>query len=165
MLFHVKKREFVTSFSKEKTIAKIRERLPKNFFSQNRDCEFLGYVTEDSFKICKNLRYNMPAFVRINNSFQPIAHAKVETSEKGAKVTLALRMNILVAIFMFLIEILILAETVFGLLYSIFSDFSEGMPFFLLGALFFFLIEGLLYLSFSRPAKRLSERIEEILSF
>ena len=165
MLFHVKRKEIVTSFSKEKTIAKIRERLPENIFSRTRDYEFFGHVTEDSFKIYKNLRYNMPSFVSIKNSFRPVACGKVESSENGAKVTLILRMNILVAVFVFLMEIFLLATAFFGLLYSVFSDLWRGMELLLPCALIFFFIEGLLYLAFSRPANTLYERIEDIIRF
>ncbi len=136
-------------------------RLPSKFFKS--DSEFFGYVTENSFKIRKNLRYNLPPFVIQRNSFSPVVIGTVEESAGGSTVRMTLRMDRTVSVFMFVFELLIILTAVFGLASGLIISLDEGFAFFLFATAFFFAIEGLLYLSFTLPAKRIITRLEDIL--
>ena len=70
MLINRIKRALDTPFVPERVMTEIRCRLTDSPFDS--ESEFIGRAEESAFKIRKNPRYNMPAFVRVRNSWTPI---------------------------------------------------------------------------------------------
>lgn len=163
MFIHTIKDEFDTSLPANRIIAQMKRRLPDGIFDS--DCEFFGSVTENSFKVWENLRYNLPPYVIIRNSFSPVATGRIEEVEDGSKVRLTLRINILVSAFIFIFELLSLLETLLGILLCIFGNFDTGIAFTIFPIFFILGWELLLYIAFRRPAMRLIERLKEILQY
>ena len=163
MLLHRKKHEFTTSLSKARILAQIRIRLPSGLL--RADSEFFGYVTDDYFKVRQNPHYKSSSLTAVRNSFAPIAIGRIEENENGSTVKLTVRMNILVAVMELFIQLFTIVESVVGLIYIMFANFQEGVPFFLFGVCFFLAMELSLYFSFHRPAKRMIALLEEILIY
>ena len=84
--------------SPSRVMAQLKMRMPNGLFP-NREYEFYGIADENSFKIIRNLRYNMPRHVRISNSFSPVAVGAVSKTDKGTEISLTLRMNYFVVAF------------------------------------------------------------------
>ena len=163
MLIHRIKQEFTTSISPERVLSHIRSGLLSELLGN--DSEFFGYVSENKFRIEKNLRYKLPAFVFFSNSFAPIAVGKVEQNEAGATVKLKLRMGLLVSPIVFIIEIVALFGILFGITECLFGSFDNGINYTLSGLLIFFGFELLMLFAFKRPAKRMIKRLKELLLF
>ena len=163
MLFNRIHHEFTTSIPAVRVTEQIRMRLPSGRF--RADSEFFGYVTENSFKIRRNRRYNTPLLASYRNSFSPVAIGMLEANDTGTNIKLKLRMNISVGIFIVFFRLILAYCTFIGILACIFDSFSDGAvlvltSFFMTGE-----IELLLFFSFRLPAKRFIERLEEILKY
>ena len=164
MLLHRKKSEIQTGLSPESVRLQLETRMSKGFIVDH-DSEFCGIVYEESFKICKNPRYKLPVTVRVNNSFSPVAVGTVSRNGAGSLISLNLRMNLFVCVFVFLFELASLACAVLTLLGCFMDGFAENFLFPLVSVLFFLFIELLIFLFFRIPADRLLARLEEIFSF
>ena len=163
MLIHIKKQVLTTSLSKERVLEKIKGRIPSRLFAS--DSEFFGSVSDDKFKVRKNYHYNSPVPFLMRNSFMPIAVGRVEECDGGSVVKIKVRMALFVQIFMLFIELFMLAQTLFGVIFCIIGDLQTGVSTVFCGGIMFLSIELLLYFAFSRPAKTLIERLDEILVF
>lgn len=163
-MLHVIKREFTTSLSQQRVISQIKSRLSTGYFKG--DSEYFGYVSENSFKITKNLSYNLPRLVKVRNSFSPVAVGTVAENESGTSVKLKMRMAIPVFAFMLLIEIGTLIGTVLSLIQCIFGSLGDSFQPIdaLLAVALLVMVELLLHFAFRLPAKNMIERLEKLLT-
>jgi len=162
MFIHRIKHEFTTSISPSRVIEQIQSRLPSARF--RNDSEFYGYVSDKSFKIRRNLNYNSLLF-RYRNSFTPFAIGSLTENESDTTVRLELRMNHLVCMFAFVYEVIVAFAILTGVLECIFGVLTDGIIFVVTGIFMLSFMEVLIFFSFKRPAKRMIERLEEILLF
>lgn len=124
MLKHSKKKIIRTEMSPSRVMAQLKMRMPNGLFP-NREYESYGIADENSFKIIRNLRYNMPRHVRISNSFSPVAVGAVSKTDKGTEISLTLRMNYFVVAFVLFLEVALMFCTAVGALGCIIDGFAE----------------------------------------
>ena len=160
MLNYSMKREFETSLSREEVLARISEKLPERFL--DRSSELFGKVGTDFFKVRRNINRNsvFPFYKR--NNANPVAVGRVSEAGEGSLVKILLRMPIIGIAFMSVARLMILFGFLSVLLAGIVDD-----PFVLIGvpfcAFMALAVELLIYLCFVRPARKLADRLEEIL--
>ena len=162
MLFNRIHHEFTTSIPAERVTEQIRMRLPSGLLRVNS--EFLGYVTENSFKIRRNL-YNVPLVSRYGHPFSPVVMGRFEKSESGTTIKLKLRLHLVISVFILIWELFLGFCLLGGILECILGSFGDGVISVLTSVLLTCAIELLLLLFFRLPAKRFIERLEEILKY
>jgi hypothetical protein len=82
-----------TGLSSAELVQRIRSITgEKKLFNFSPLHEFSGHVNENGFEIVKNITYR--------NSFLPIIEGKIEPKSTGAKVTISMRLHLLVMCFM-----------------------------------------------------------------
>ena len=163
MLFNRIHHEFTTSIPAERVTEQIRMRLPSGRF--RADSEFFGYVTENSFKIMRDLRYNVPLFSRYGNPFAPVVMGRFEKSDSGTTIKLKLRLHLMISVFILVWELFLGFCLFGGILECILGSFGDGVISVLTSVLLACAIELLLLFFFRLPAKRFIERLEEILKY
>ena len=124
MLKHSKKKIIRTEMSPSRVMAQLKMRMP-NGLLPNREYEFYGIANENSFKIKRNLRYNMPRHIRIWNSFSPVAVGEVSKTDKGSEISLTLRMDCFAVALAFFLEVALMFCTAVGALGCIIDGFAE----------------------------------------
>ncbi len=132
-LFLFEKCEIKTKLSKKEILKKI------DSFADPEYTYYYGSISEDGFFIAeKNIKHFTGGHSQ--NSFAPVAKAKITESDGMTTVSMVIRMNLLVLI--------LFAPIYFISLLTVFF-----FPFMLI----------LLYFAFVKPAKRLKEAIENLL--
>lgn len=158
MLIHVLKHECQTSLPKSRIISIIKMRTSPSVFKN--DYEFFGLISENSFKIHKNLNYNRRiGYVR--NSFSPIVFASLEENDKKTIIKLKLRITLPILVFTFLLETIMLLGMFIGAIMCFTGDFNVILS----TSLMFSICELLMFLFFKIPAKHMIERLEELLVY
>jgi len=102
MLINRIKRALDTPLRPERVMTEIRCRLTDSPFDS--ESEFIGRAEESAFKIRKNPRYNMPAFVHVRNSWTPILIGTVESRGEGSRVSLTVRPAIIACVIDFIFQ-------------------------------------------------------------
>ena len=161
MLKHSKKKVIRTEMSPTRVMAQLKMRMP-NGLLPNREYEFYGIANENSFKIKRNLRYNMPRHIRISNSFSPVAVGEVSKTDKGSEISLTLRMDCFAVALAFFLEVALMFCTAVGALGCIIDGFAERSKMLIGPPLILLLLELLIACFFKIPAKRLLARLEDI---
>jgi len=163
MLFCSLKRNFYTSIPPESVLSQIQRRLPSGLFRS--DSEFYGCVSDTGFKIRTNYNYNMPFFVGVRKYCPPIAFGSVKENGSGSEVEIRIRVNIVVMLLDLFFKILLAFGAFWGLLCCIFVSLQYGLELFLPcgGSLIFFFIFD--YFAFHKPARKMLNRLEEILIY
>lgn len=133
-LFLFEKCEIKTGLSKKEILKKIGS------FADPEYTDYYGNISEDGFFVTgKNGKYFTGG--HSHNSFAPVAKAKITENDGMTTVSMVIRMKLLVLILFAPIYIISLLTVVL-------------FPFMLV----------LLHFAFVRPAKRLKEKIEDILT-
>ena len=132
-LFLYEKYEIKTKLSKREILKKI------DSFADPEYTDYYGGISEDGFFIAEKNRKHFTGG-HSQNSFAPVAKAKITDSDGMTTVSMVIRMNLLVLILFAPIYIISLLTVVL-------------FPFMLI----------LLHFAFVKPAKRLKEKIEDIL--
>ena len=161
MLKHSKKKIIRTEMSPSRVMAQLKMRMPNGLLS-NRECEFYGIANENSFKIVRNLRYNMPRHIRISNSLSPVAVGEVSKTDKGTEISLTLRMSYFVVAFVLFLEVALMFCTAVGALGCIIDGFAEHSKMLIGPPLTLLFLELVIACFFKIPAKRLLARLEDI---
>ena len=127
------KLEIQTKLSKKEILKKIES------FADPDYTDYYGSVSDDGFFIVEKNRKNFVGG-HTQNSFAPIARAKIDEREGISSVSIVIRMNILVLI-------------LFAPIYFISLLLILPFPIMLI----------ILYFAFVKPAKRLKETLENLL--
>lgn len=162
MLIHRIKKELDTPFVPERVMTEIRCRLTDDTFDS--ESEFIGGVEESTFKIRKNPRYNMPAFVHVRNSWAPVFIGTVESHLEGSRVSLTVRPAIISCVFDLLFQAIGIIEALFAILLCVTGAVEQGVPLLIFSLIFVLAIELFVFLFFKIPAGKMLDRLEEILS-
>ena len=132
-LFLFEKCEIQTEFPKQEVLSRVAS------FIDSEQTDYYGSLSADGFFIGeKNIKHS--TFVRTRNSFAPIAKAKIIEENGITTVSVVLRMHLLVMILF--------------------------VPFYvvsLLTVVMFPFVLGLLHFAFLKPAKKLKQKIENLL--
>ena len=132
-LFLFEKCEIKTKRSKKEILKKM------DSFTDPEYTDYYGNISEDGFFVAEKSRKHFTGG-HSHNSFAPVAKAKITESDGMTTVSMVIRMNLLVLI-------------LFAPIYIIFLLTVVLYPFVFI----------LLHFAFFKPAKRLKEKIEDIL--
>lgn len=132
-LFLFERCEIKTRLSKKEILKKV------DYFADPEYTDYYGSISEDGFVIAEKSRKHLTVGYS-QNSFAPVAKAKITESDGMTTVSMVIRMNLLVLI-------------LFAPIYIIFLLTVVLCPFVFI----------LLHFAFFKPAKRLKEKIEDIL--
>lgn len=132
-LFLFEKFEIQTKLSKQEILKRIKS------FADPEYTDYYGSVSEDGFFVAEKNRKHF-AGGHTQNSFAPVAKAKIEEKDGISTVSVVLRMNILVLI-------------LFAPIYFISLMLVLPFPIMLIAV----------YFAFVKPAKRLKEVLENLL--
>ncbi len=132
-LFLFEKFEIQTKLSKQEILKRIKS------FADPEYTDYYGSVSEDGFFVAEKNRKHF-AGGHTQNSFAPVAKAKIEEKDGISTVSVVLRMNILVLI-------------LFAPIYFISLMLVLPFPIMLIAV----------YFAFVKPAKRLKEALENLL--
>lgn len=132
-LFLFEKCEIKTKLSKKETLKKIAD------FADPEYTDYYGGISEDGFFIAEKNKKSFAGGYS-QNSFAPVAKAKISESNGMTTVSMVIRMNLLV--FILFVPIYIIS---------------------LLTVVLFPAMLILLHFTFIKPAKRLKENIENLL--
>ncbi len=142
----------------KKTKAEIIQILLKNtseqkaiVFIKNYDEFFSGTISEDTFKIWRNIHYR--------NSFLPVIIGKIEEGDGICKVHIAMRMNFFCIVFCFIW----FAGVLFGCLITPFGDVP--MPYALIPYIMLVAAILIVFLPKKIEEKIAKEKLEELLCF
>ena len=131
--------EIQTKLSRAEVLDRIDSFCRVDSYNGYTDSDYYGWVSFDGFFIAeKNSKFNGAGYT--HNSFAPVMRAKVDEREGITVISGVLRMNTFTLI-------------PFSVLYLLF----------LLTIILFPILHVILHFAYFRPAKRLKEKIEEIL--
>ena len=121
--------------------------------------DYRTYFSENGFCVAeKTRRYS--GFVRINNSFAPVAVGKFSEQDGMTVVSVLIRMRLLVCLLWYLLCLF----SALGLIASLIG-LATGQAAFAMGIVLFLFCYGLPFFAFRRPAKRLKAFLEYALVF
>ncbi len=135
MLFLFHKFSFQTKLSKDEISKRV------GLFISGNSTDYYGWVKENGFYVAKRA-FKSLIILHIANSFATVAWAKITVEEETTTVSVLLSMNIIVWIIALLMVFAILISQI------------VWYPVFLL----------IMYFAFFRPAKRLKEKLESLLT-
>ena len=161
---HIVKREFKTPLSQNQAIGQIKSRLSTSYFRS--DSEFFGYTSENSFKITKNLAYSVPKFVRVRNSFSPVAIGRIEENGAETTVKLKVRMSLPVLALVLFIEVISMLGFFWSLLELMYSGINgdlQPIENVLMAVTVLLIIGMMVHFAFRIPARAMIKRLQTIL--
>lgn len=139
-LFLFEKIEIQTKLSRAEVLDRIDSFCRIDSYNGYTDSDYYGSVSYDGFFVAeKNRKFNGAGYT--HNSFAPVMSAKVDERDGMTVISGVLRMNTITLI-------------PFSVLYLLF----------LLTVVLFPILHIILHFAYFRPAKRLKEKIEEILT-
>ena len=148
----IEKLEIKTKISKERAKTVLKMEAAKNG-------DYRTYFSENGFCVAeKTRRYS--GFVRINNSFAPVAVGKFSEQDGMTVASVLIRMRLLVCLLWYLLclfSVLAVIAAVVGL--------AVGEVELLIGIPCFLFCYGLPFFAFRRPAKRLKAFLEYALVY
>lgn len=162
MFIHIIEHQFDSPLTSDQTLAQIKSRLADGMFDS--ESEFLGFADVNRFKIKKNPRYNIPAFVRVRNSWSPIVTGTVENNGSGSRINVAFRPAIPTCVLDFLFQLIGIIEAIAFAILGLMNGSWETAAAALFGVLFVLVIELMVFFFFKLPAFGLIDRLEEIFS-